>query len=148
MNKFTHIDSNEQITMVDVGEKPTEKRYAKATGKISLASETISAITSLHITKGNVLATAKIAGIQAAKKTSELIPLCHQLILTKIDVHLTIISNGIIAEGEVFCTGQTGAEMEALTAVSVALLTIYDMCKAIDKKMKIEWINLVEKKKY
>lgn len=146
-NKFSHTDENGKANMVDVGDKPLSKRVAKASGHISLSQETIVLIKENGLKKGDLLSVAQIAGIMAAKKTYELIPLCHQLLLNKADVRLTIEKDGIRAESYVSCTGNTGVEMEALTAVSVALLTVYDMCKAVDKKMIIGGIELIEKTK-
>lgn len=146
-NKFSHTDENGKANMVDVGDKPLSKRVAKASGHISLSQETIVLIKENGLKKGDLLSVAQIAGIMAAKKTYELIPLCHQLLLNKADVRLTIAKDGIRAESYVSCTGNTGVEMEALTAVSVALLTVYDMCKAVDKKMIIGGIELIEKTK-
>ena len=133
--------------MVDVGEKPDSLRIAKARGHIRLAGETLVLIRDNEIKKGDVLTLAEVAGIQAAKKTGELIPLCHPLALTKIEVQATMEEDGVLVESEVRCVGQTGVEMEALTAVSMALLTVYDMCKAVDKTMKIGEIELLEKTK-
>ena len=133
--------------MVDVGEKPGSLRTARARGHIRLDGETLSLIRDNEIKKGDVLTLAEVAGIQAAKKTGELIPLCHPLVLTKITVQATLAEDGVLVESEVRCIGQTGVEMEALTAVSVALLTVYDMCKAVDKSMKIGEIELLEKTK-
>ena len=144
---LSHTDDGGRVNMVDVGEKPISKRSARAKGHISLAAETISLIRDNSLKKGDLLASAEIAGIMAAKKTSELIPLCHPLLLTKVGVYLKIDDNGVEAESLVCCTGTTGVEMEALTAVSIALLTIYDMCKAVDKKMVIDKIELLEKSK-
>ena len=144
---LSHTDDGGRVNMVDVGEKPISKRSARAKGHICLAAETISLIKDNSLKKGDLLASAEIAGIMAAKKTSELIPLCHPLLLTKVGVYLTIDDNGVEAESLVCCTGTTGVEMEALTAVSIALLTIYDMCKAVDKKMVIDKIELLEKSK-
>lgn len=147
MEKLTHTDSRGRVNMVDVGSKPLSEREARARGHITLAPETITLIKDNSLKKGDLLASAEIAGIMAAKKTSELIPLCHPLLLTKIDVYMTPDSNGVQAESLVKCTGATGVEMEALTAVSTALLTVYDMCKAVDKKMVIDYIKLIEKSK-
>lgn len=133
--------------MVDVGHKPDQLRVAKAKGFIKLSPETIRLVKQNEIKKGEVLTIAEIAGIQAAKRTPDLIPLCHPLQLTKIDVKAKIVKNTIDVNSEVRCIGQTGVEMEALTAVSVALLTVYDMCKAVDKKMEIGNIKLIEKTK-
>ena len=147
MNEFSHIDSEGKAKMVDVGDKKAQNRIAKAKGKISLNENTIELIKENNIKKGDVLTISEIAGIQAAKKNSELIPLCHPLQITKINVDTTIINDGVIVECEVRCIGQTGVEMEALTGVSVALLTIYDMCKAVDKEMVMSEIKLLEKTK-
>ncbi len=144
--ELTHIDNN-RPAMVDVSDKPVSHRIAKAKGFIKLNKETIKLICENHIKKGNVLVTAELAGVHAAKKTFELIPLCHLLVLTNIRVYSEIVEDGIDIKSEVKCTGQTGVEMEALTAVSVALLTIYDMCKAVDKNMEIGGITLTEKTK-
>ena len=147
MNELTHIGNDNRPVMVDVSDKPESHRIAKATGFIKLQNKTLSLICENRIKKGNVLITAELAGVQAAKKTAELIPLCHTLILSKVDVCSSMTDNGVCIESEVKCTGQTGVEMEALTAVSVALLTIYDMCKAVDKNMEICDITLTSKTK-
>jgi cyclic pyranopterin monophosphate synthase len=144
---FSHLDSHGKINMVNVGDKITQKRFAKAEGKIFLHEDTIKKISDNEIKKGDVLTTAKIAGIYAAKHTSTVIPLCHNLLLDKINVEIKIAKNHLKVISEVFCTGKTGVEMEALHAVSVSLLTIYDMCKAIDKNMQIGEIVLIEKTK-
>lgn len=133
--------------MVDVSDKPPQKRTATARGRIELQPETLALISANKIKKGNVLLTAELAGIQAAKKTGDLIPLCHPLLLSKIDVKAVADAYGIGVEASVVCIGPTGVEMEALTAASIALLTIYDMCKAVDKTMCIGEISLVEKRK-
>jgi len=146
-SKLTHIDNSGKAIMVDVGEKKTQLRIAKASGIIKLQDSTLNLIRENKIKKGDVLTVAEIAGIQAAKKNSELIPLCHPLFLSKIDVKTEIINNAVKVFSEVRCIGQTGVEMEALTAVSVALLTVYDMCKAVDKQMEITEIKLLEKEK-
>lgn len=145
--KLSHIDSEGKAQMVDVGDKVVQKRTAEASGKIILKPETIQLIKDNSVKKGDVLTVAKIAGIQAAKQTANLIPLCHTLLLTKVDVDLNIIADGVEAKSIVKCTGQTGVEMEALTAVSTALLTVYDMCKAVDKEMVLQNIKLLSKKK-
>ena len=134
--------------MVDVGHKKTQRRLARASGTIRLARETCALIRENGIAKGNVLTVAQIAGIQAAKRTGELIPLCHPLGLDHVDVVFELSEDRVTATSEASCTGRTGVEMEALTAVSVALLTIYDMCKAVDKQMQIGPIALVEKVKF
>jgi len=145
--KLSHIGDDNRPSMVDVSHKPKQKRTAVASGFITLEPETLQLIGDNKIKKGNVLLTAELAGIQAAKKTGELIPLCHPLLLSKIDVKAVPEESGIRVQGTVICTGQTGVEMEALTAVSTALLTIYDMCKAVDKTMVIGDIVLLEKTK-
>jgi cyclic pyranopterin monophosphate synthase len=147
MSKLTHTDNQGKANMVDVGGKPEQLRIAKAEGVIILQVETIQLIRENNLKKGDVLTIAQIAGIQAAKQTSSLIPLCHPLQLTKVDVHMKILKHGVKASSKVQCIGQTGVEMEALTAVSVALLTVYDMCKAVDKNMMIDGIHLIEKTK-
>jgi cyclic pyranopterin phosphate synthase len=147
MSKFSHIDKEGKANMVDVGYKPAQVREAQACGKILLAEETIRLIEENNMKKGDVLTVAEIAGIQAAKRTSDLIPLCHTLQITKAEVKCSIINEGVEVNTRVKCIGQTGVEMEALTATSVALLTIYDMCKAVDKNMKIEGIALLDKTK-
>jgi len=147
MNSLTHIDESGKARMVDVGNKKPQQREATATGKILLSENTLNLIRQNEMKKGDVLTTAEIAGIQAAKRTASLIPLCHQLMITKISVQTSIENNGIMAKCYAKCIGQTGIEMEALTGVSVALLTIYDMCKAVDKNMIIENIQLINKTK-
>ncbi|HCE58813.1 MAG TPA: cyclic pyranopterin monophosphate synthase MoaC [Prolixibacteraceae bacterium] len=147
MNQFSHLNNEGKANMVDVGGKPEQQRMAKASGFIRLQPETIQLIRENLIKKGDVLTVAEIAGIQAAKETSRLIPLCHPLLLTKVEVKATVKSDRILMESLVKCTGQTGVEMEALTAVSVALLTIYDMCKAVDKQMIMSEIQLELKEK-
>lgn len=133
--------------MVDVGDKPHQLRLARATGFIRLNPATIKLIKDNLIKKGDVLSVSEIAGIQAAKQTSSLIPLCHNLMLTKVEVKVTLTDEGVNADSFVKCIGQTGVEMEALTAVSAALLTVYDMCKAVDKTMVIGEVKLLEKTK-
>lgn len=145
--KLSHIGADNRPSMVDVSHKLPQKRTARASGKIYLQPETLALISENRIKKGNVLLTAELAGIQAAKKTGELIPLCHPLLLSKIDVTAGLVEDGVVVESTVICTGQTGVEMEALTAVSTALLTVYDMCKAVDKQMRIGEMVLDEKTK-
>ena len=147
MAEFSHINKDGKANMVDVGHKKNQIRIAKATGKIILNKETVSLIKDNSMKKGDVLTVSEIAGIQAAKSTSNLIPLCHPLQITKIDVKSTIENDGIRMDSMVKCIGQTGIEMEALTAVSIALLTVYDMCKAVDKNMIITDVVLQEKTK-
>jgi cyclic pyranopterin phosphate synthase len=146
--RLTHLDERGQAHMVDVGEKADSLREAIARGAIQLQPATLAMITSGTAPKGDVLATARIAGIMAAKRTSELIPLCHPLMLTRVAVEITpdVASSTLQIEATVRTTGKTGVEMEALTAVSVAALTIYDMCKAVDRGMRISDIRLAEKR--
>lgn len=146
-NKLSHTDEQGKANMVDVSLKNSQDRVARAKGKISLNPETLKAITENQMKKGDVLTVAEIAGIQAAKQTSNLIPLCHPLQLTKVEVKTYLTNEGVNVESMARCIGQTGVEMEALTATSVALLTIYDMCKAIDKNMVISEITLIDKTK-
>src|SRR6266403_3389314 len=147
MPRLTHIAGDGRAQMVDVSAKPMSKRRAVAAGKIRLQRETVDLISKDQIAKGNVVATARIAGIQAAKQTAQLIPLCHTLPLGEVKIDIDITGDG----AEVKCTAQTiaqtGVEMEALTGVTVALLTIYDMCKAVDKQMQIFDVRLLEKTK-
>ncbi|HNV81761.1 MAG: cyclic pyranopterin monophosphate synthase MoaC [Tenuifilaceae bacterium] len=145
--ELSHTNSKGKAKMVDVSPKPNQVRQAMATGFIRLKPETLSLIRENAMKKGDVLTVAEVAGIQAAKRTFELIPLCHNLLLTKVDVETAIRETGVEVTAMVKCVGQTGVEMEALTAVSVALLTIYDMCKAVDKSMEIGQVKLVEKTK-
>lgn len=147
MDELSHINKQGKAKMVDVGNKPDQMRIAKAKGQIKLNKTTIELIKKNEIKKGDVLTIAEFAGIQGAKHTSNLIPLCHPLQITKVDVKAKITKTGVEVESEVRCLGKTGVEMEALTAVNVALLTIYDMCKAVDKNMEIGHIRLIEKKK-
>ncbi|HEY3372198.1 MAG TPA: cyclic pyranopterin monophosphate synthase MoaC [Prolixibacteraceae bacterium] len=147
MAKLTHTDDGGNARMVDVSDKQVQLRVAKAVGQIQLSTETLALISQNLLKKGDVLTVAEIAGIQAAKRTAELIPLCHNIVLNKVLVKAIPNDTGVSISSEVRCTGITGVEMEALTAVSVALLTIYDMCKAVDKKMVIGEIHLVEKTK-
>ena len=146
-NKLNHFDSKGNAIMVDVTEKKVTERQAIARGKIFVNDETYKRILEGNMAKGDVLAVARVAGIMATKKTSELIPMCHPLMLTKsqIDFEFNEEEKSITAISLVKLSGQTGVEMEALTGVNVALLTIYDMCKAIDKNMIISDIHLVEK---
>ena len=147
MEKLTHIDEQGKARMVDVGHKPQQLRVAKAEGHITLHTDTIKLIKENSMKKGDVLTIAEIAGIQGAKKTSELIPLCHPLQLTKVKVKAELDETGVKIYSETKCIGQTGVEMEALTGVSVALMTIYDMCKAVDKNMIVDDTRLIEKTK-
>ena len=149
MKKLSHIDDSGQAAMVDVSAKPVQMREAIARGEIHLQRETIALIDGNQIAKGNVFATARVAGIMAAKKTGELIPLCHPLPITHCEVNFEVPAerNHIIITASAKIAAQTGVEMEALTAVSVAALTIYDMCKAVDKTMRITEVVLVSKTK-
>ena len=134
--------------MVDVGNKPDQLRIAQAEGFISLNDDTVKLIKKNNLKKGDVLTVAEVAGIQAAKRTADLIPLCHTLQITKVKVEAILEKNGVRVSSEVRCLGQTGVEMEALTAVNVALLTVYDMCKAADKGMQMDEIRLTNKEKH
>ncbi|HEY0622702.1 cyclic pyranopterin monophosphate synthase MoaC [Sphingomonas sp.] len=145
MTNLTHLDETGAARMVDVGAKAETQREAVATGRIVMSPEAAAAIRDGLVKKGDVLAVARVAGIMAAKKTSELIPLCHPLALTRIELELIPGDSGVTATATVALTGRTGVEMEALTAVSVALLTVYDMAKALDKAMTIEGIRLLSK---
>ncbi|NLT71746.1 MAG: cyclic pyranopterin monophosphate synthase MoaC [Verrucomicrobiaceae bacterium] len=144
---LTHLRPDGTAAMVDVSDKPVVRREAVASGFIALAPATIRAITEGEVPKGDVLAVARVAGIQAAKKTADLIPLCHQLPLTKVALDFAAERDGLRITATVRTDAKTGVEMEALTAVSVAALTIYDMCKAIDKDMIVREIRLQEKTK-
>jgi cyclic pyranopterin phosphate synthase len=145
MKKLTHTDEKGKAVMVDIGSKDVRHRIAKARGEIRLQSDTLALIRENQVKKGDVLAVAQIAGINAAKETGRVIPLCHNIVLEKVSVKLTLEEKSVVAESEVSCTGKTGVEMEALNAVSAALLTVYDMCKAVDKEMIINDIRLTEK---
>ena len=145
MSKLTHIDGDGAAHMVDVSGKAETVREARAEGKITMAMETMEAIKANMMNKGDVLATARIAGIMAAKKTSDLIPLCHPLALSKVSVDFTFVNDGIRVETLSRLTGKTGVEMEPLTAASIVLLTIYDMSKAMQKDMIISDIRLLSK---
>ena len=147
MKNLTHIDDKGKASMVDISLKPVSLRTARAEGFIKLGKATISLINQNQIKKGDVLTLAETAGIMGGKKTSGLIPLCHPINITKIDVKASVTDQGVKVVSEAACTGQTGIEMEALTTVSIALLTVYDMCKAVDKNMTIEYIRLLEKTK-
>lgn len=147
MSKLTHLDSKGNAKMVDVTQKQSTHRVATASGRVRMTSETLELIAGGGHKKGDVIAIARIAGIQAAKNCSQLIPLCHPLMLTsvKVELELDTPSSSVLISATCKVNGQTGVEMEALTAVSVAALTIYDMCKAVDKNMVIEAICLDEK---
>jgi len=145
MGDFTHLDDQGRAHMVDVGDKASSRRKAVARAEIRMSSETIQALAAGGVPKGDVLAVARVAGIQAAKKTAELIPLCHPLPLTSVTVEFEIKEDRIEIESKVETVGQTGVEMEALTACSVSALTIYDMCKSLDRLMVIGSVALWEK---
>jgi cyclic pyranopterin phosphate synthase len=149
MKSLTHLDKEGQVCMVDVSSKPAQRRQAVAQGEIVLLPSTLDLIESQKIAKGNVLATAKVAGILAAKKTGELIPLCHPLPITHcaVDFEVPASRDRIVITATATITAQTGVEMEALTAVTVAALAIYDMCKAVDKEMRITEVRLISKTK-
>ena len=147
MERLTHIASDGNAKMVDVSAKPLSHREAVASGQIELQPATLELIASDRIAKGNVFATARLAGIQAAKQTAQLIPLCHTFGLSHVEVGLTSGATSVEATCTARTTAQTGVEMEALTGVTVALLTIYDMCKAVDKQMRIGDVHLVRKTK-
>jgi cyclic pyranopterin phosphate synthase len=148
MNRLTHIGGDGKAQMVDVSAKPMSARTAIAKGKIKLARKTLDLISKDQIAKGNVFATARLAGIQAAKQTAHLIPLCHTIPLSEVKIDIVAARDG----ADITCTArtvaQTGVEMEALTGAAIALLTIYDMCKAVDKKMQIGNIRLIKKTKH
>lgn len=143
--QFTHLDEKGNATMVDVGGKPVVFRLAEAEGRIFLQPATLQAVQDQTVPKGDVLSVARIAAIQAAKRTDELIPLCHSLPLDVVKIEFELEENAIHIKATAQCSAKTGVEMEALTAVSVAALTIYDMCKAIDKTMTIGQISLMRK---
>jgi len=145
MNKFSHLDERGHAKMVDVGHKPAQQRIAVAEGFVRCQPETIAALRAKKLPKGDVFTVAKIAAIQAAKRTDELIPLCHSLPLDAVELEFSLKKNLVHIRAGAHTTAKTGVEMEALTAVSVAALTIYDMCKAVDKTMVIEGIRLVSK---
>jgi len=147
-NKLTHLDEQGRARMVDVGHKPDTERMAVARGEVQMKKETFDLIRDGQIKKGDVLTIAQIAGITASKRTSDLIPLCHPLPLSKIDVNLVLDESlpGVVITATAKVTGKTGVEMEALTAVSVAALTVYDMAKSAEKTMRIQNIRLIEKR--
>ena len=142
---LTHIDAGGEARMVDVSEKPATERTAVAEGRVVMSKATLELVVSGNAKKGDVLGAARIAGIMAAKRTSELIPMCHPLPLSIIDVDLRLCENGVAITSKVAATAETGVEMEALVAASVSALTVYDMCKAVDKEMRIEGIRVVQK---
>jgi cyclic pyranopterin monophosphate synthase len=145
VSEFSHLDAEGGVRMVDVGDKPHSRRRARVRATLAMAAETAARLRDLP--KGDALTTAQIAGVMAAKRTSDLIPLCHPLPLTSIDVHVAILENGADITTTVETTAQTGVEMEALVAASVAALTIYDMAKAVDDTMSLTEVRLLEKTK-
>ena len=147
MSDFSHIDGKGKVKMVDVSGKPVSRRTAVASGSVRMAVETVEKLREGLLKKGDALATARIAGIMGAKGTSNLIPLCHPLPIDDIAVGLELKEDGVEIEATVTCTARTGVEMEALTAVSIAALALYDMCKAVDKGMVIEGVTLKTKTK-
>ncbi len=146
MSKLTHLDSRGQAQMVDVGGKPATRRVAVASGRIRMSGQALAAIREGDVPKGDVLAAARIAGIMAAKRTGELIPLCHPLALDAVNLDFSFEDGALRATATASLNGKTGVEMEAMTAVCIAILTIYDMAKAIDKGMIIEEVRLIEKR--
>ncbi len=148
MEKLTHTDESGRAHMVDTGGKPVQNRTAMASGRITMQPGTLRLVAENMMKKGDVITVAEVAGIQAAKQCGTLIPLCHNITIDQVRVSLEADESGITAVSTVHCTGRTGVEMEALTAVSVALLTVYDMCKAVDKTMTISDIRLIKKEKH
>lgn len=145
MSEFSHLDDSDRLHMVDISPKDITKRKARARGEVRTSTETAAQIRNNSLAKGNVLEVARLAGIMAAKNTGELIPLCHSLLLSHVQVQFQITESGVDIEATTMAEGKTGVEMEALVAVSAAALTIYDMCKAIDRTMEIANIHLLEK---
>ena len=146
MSDLTHFDEAGRPHMVDVSAKPSTTREATARGRVRLSPATVALVAEGRVGKGDVIGIAELAGIMGAKQTSALIPLCHPLSLSAVEVRVTLADPGLLVEATARTTGPTGVEMEALTAVSVALLTIYDMCKAVDRGMRIEGVRLLEKR--
>ena len=145
MSRISHLNKKGEAHMVNIGEKEISKRCAIAEGIVRVESTTIEKIKKDKLPKGDLFGTARIAGIMAAKKTSELIPLCHNLLISSVKIEIKLVKNDIYVLSSVKCDGKTGVEMEALTAVSVASLTIYDMCKSVDREMVISDIKLIHK---
>lgn len=143
--ELTHFNDQGRARMVDVSEKTVTHRTARAAGRVWMNPETLEKVRAGQMAKGDVLAVAQVAGILAAKRTWELIPMCHPLPLTSIDISFTFLDNALDIQAQVKCSGETGVEMEALTAVSAAALTVYDMCKAVQRDMVIDQIRLLEK---
>ena len=146
-DELSHVDGAGAARMVDVSGKPRVRRTAKATGRVDMSPATVELVRRNALRKGDVLAAARIAGIMGAKRASELIPLCHNIEIEQVTVELAVDEGGVAIEATALCTDKTGIEMEALTAVAVAALTVYDMCKAVDKAMVLRDIRLVEKTK-
>ena len=144
-SRLTHVDESGRVRMVDVSGKEVTDRFARARGEILMQADTVRLITGNRIAKGNVIETARLAGIMAAKRTADLIPLCHPLNLTAIDLEFEVVEDRVRVWAEARISARTGVEMEALTAVTAALLTIYDMCKAVDRGMVLSEVGLVEK---
>jgi cyclic pyranopterin phosphate synthase len=145
MSELSHVDEHGRVRMVDTGEKPNTARRAVASARVLMSPQTVAAVAEHRTPKGDPLETARVAGILAAKRTAELIPLCHPLPLSHIDIQASLESDGVHISAEVSTNAQTGVEMEALTAVSVAALTVYDMCKALEKSMTISDVRLESK---
>jgi len=145
MGELSHLDEEGRVRMVDTGAKPPTERRARASARVLMAAETVAAVRAHRTPKGDPLETARLAGIMAAKRTADLIPLCHPLALTHVEVRARVEDWGVALEAEAATTAQTGVEMEALTAASVAALTVYDMCKALDKGITITDLRLEEK---
>jgi len=145
LNEFSHLDAGGGVRMVDIGDKPRSRRRARARARVAMAPETAARLGELP--KGDALTTAQLAGVMAAKRTADLIPLCHPLPLTSIDVQVAMVENGAEVTSTVETTAQTGVEMEALVAASVAALTIYDMAKAVDQGMSVSEVRLLDKTK-
>jgi len=145
MAEMTHLDTPGQASMVDVTDKPVTQRRAAACGEVRMRPDVASAISEGEVPKGDVIAAARLAGIMAAKRTSELIPLCHQVPLTHVKVDLQLLDDRVVVRAEAAASGQTGVEMEALVAVCAACLTVYDMCKSLDREMVISEVKLLEK---
>jgi cyclic pyranopterin phosphate synthase len=145
MDKLSHVDEAGRVAMVDTSAKPQTERRAVASARVLMSPETVAAVRAHRTPKGDPLETARLAGIMAAKRTAELIPLCHPLALTHVEVRAEVEETGVYLEAEAATTAQTGVEMEALTAVTVAALTVYDMCKAVEKGMTITGVRLERK---
>jgi cyclic pyranopterin monophosphate synthase len=143
--EFSHLDATGGARMVDVSEKPETKRVAVASGSVLMAAQTVALVRQKALPKGDVFTVARVAGILAAKRCGDLIPLCHPLPLTDLQLDLVLVESGVEITATACCVGRTGVEMEALTAVSIAALTIYDMCKAVDKSMIIDRVRLIKK---